>query len=92
MNVNDKEREQTMKKILLGLAATAAIATPLAVAGTASAAPAPKATGSVTWDVGATQGSVVFDARRNKTSSTRLLPDRLDRVATWEVVTLGSYK
>src|SRR6478672_13259241 len=62
-----------MRKILIGLVATAAIATPLAVAGTASAAPAPadKATGSVTWDFnhGQVTGTVVFNAN-NKTGGT----------------------
>ena len=56
-----------MKKIIVagGLAAAALLA-PLAVAGTASAAPAPvaKATGDVTWDFGNGQvtGTVKFDA------------------------------
>ncbi|WP_426561324.1 hypothetical protein ACPPVT_14255 [Angustibacter sp. McL0619] len=55
-----------MRKIILGIAATAAIAAPLAVAGTASATPAPagKATGSVTWDFnhGQVTGQVIFNA------------------------------
>ena len=49
----DRERDtHIMRKFILGLAATAAIATPLAIAGTASAAPAQaeKATGTVAWD------------------------------------------
>ena len=59
-----------MKKIIVagGLAAAALLA-PLAVAGTASAAPVTdKATGSVTWDFnhGQVTGTVKFDAN-NKT-------------------------
>ena len=58
-----------MKKFILGLAATAAVAVPLAaMAGAASAAPAPaaKATGSVTWDFnGEFNGTVRFDANNN---------------------------
>ena len=59
-----------MKKFIVagGLAAAALLA-PLAVAGTASAAPLPdKATGSVTWDFnhGQVTGTVKFDAN-NKT-------------------------
>ena len=70
------ERHNTlMKKILLGLVAAAAIAAPLVVAGTASAAPAPatKATGNVTWVVttvdGTFNGTVRFDAN-SKTGGT----------------------
>ena len=72
----------------------AAIAAPLAVAGTASAAPAPaeKATGSVTWDFnnGQVTGTVIFNAN-NKTGGT------LDYQASngmWlhGVVTPGSYQ
>ncbi len=84
-----------MRKFIRGLAAAAAIAIPLgAVAGTASAAPAPaeKATGSVTWDFnhGQVTGTVVFDAN-NKTGGT------LDYQASngmWlhGVVAPGSYK
>ena len=83
-----------MRKFLLGLAAAAAIATPLAVAGTASAAPAPadKATGSVTWDFnhGQVTGTVIFNAN-NKTGGT------LDYQASngmWlhGVVTPGSFR
>jgi len=60
-----------MKKIIVGLAAAAALSAPLAVAGSASAAPAPapKATGSVTWTVGDVSGTVTFDAN-NKTGGT----------------------
>src|SRR4249919_3463621 len=83
-----------MRKYILGLAAIAAIATPLAVAGTASAAPAPaeKATGTVTWDFnhGQVTGQVTFNAN-NKTGGT------LDYQASngmWlhGVVTPGSYQ
>ena len=83
-----------MRKFILGLAAAAAIATPLAVAETASAAPAPaeKATGSVTWDFnhGQVTGTVKFDAN-NKTGGS------LDYQASngmWlhGVVTPGSYQ
>ena len=83
-----------MRKFILGLAAAAAIATPLAVAGTASAAPAlaEKATGTVTWDFnhGQVTGTVIFNAN-NKTGGT------LDYQASngmWlhGVVTPGSYQ
>jgi len=82
-----------MRKILLGLVAAAAIAIPLSVAGTASAAPAAeKATGSVTWDFnhGQVTGTVKFDAN-NKTGGS------LDYQASngmWlhGVVTPGSYQ
>ena len=83
-----------MRKYILGLAAAAAIATPLAVAETASAAPAPaeKATGSVTWDFnhGQVTGTVGFNAN-NKTGGS------LDYQASngmWlhGVVTPGSYQ
>ena len=83
-----------MKKFILGLVAAAAIAAPLAVAGTASAAPAPaeKATGTVTWDFnhGQVTGSVIFNAN-NKTGGT------LDYQASngmWlhGVVTPGTYQ
>ena len=83
-----------MKKFIVagGLAAAALLA-PLAVAGTASAAPLPdKATGSVTWDFnhGQVTGTVKFDAN-NKTGGT------LDYQASngmWlhGVVTPGSYQ
>src|SRR6476661_4667363 len=83
-----------MKKFIVagGLAAAALLA-PLAVAGTASAAPLPeKATGSVTWDFnhGQVTGTVRFDAN-NKTGGT------LDYQASngmWlhGVVTPGSYQ
>ena len=83
-----------MKKIIVagGLAAAALLA-PLAVAGTASAAPLPeKATGSVTWDFNHSQvtGTVKFDAN-NKTGGS------LDYQASngmWlhGVVTPGSYQ
>jgi len=84
-----------LKKIIVagGLAAAALLA-PLAVAGTASAAPAPvaKATGSVTWNFnhGQVTGTVTFDAN-NKTGGT------LDYQASngmWlhGVVTPGSYQ
>ena len=62
-----------MRKIIFGLVATAAIAAPLAVAGTANAASAPaptKATGTVTWAYqGIATGSVVFNAN-DKTGGT----------------------
>ena len=62
-----------MRKTFLGLVAIAAIATPLALAGTASAAPAPadKATGTVAWDFnhGQVTGTVRFDAN-SKTGGT----------------------
>ena len=83
-----------MKKFIVagGLAAAALLA-PLAVAGTASAAPLPdKATGSVTWDFnhGQVTGNVTFNAN-NKTGGT------LDYQASngmWlhGVVTPGSYQ
>src|SRR6478735_1784945 len=83
-----------MKKFIVagGLAAAALLA-PLAVAGTASAAPLPdKATGSVTWDFnhGQVTGTVKFDAN-NKTGGS------LDYQASngmWlhGVVTPGSYQ
>ena len=83
-----------MKKFIVagGLAAAALLA-PLAVAGTASAAPLPdKATGSVTWDFnhGQVTGTVKFDAN-NKTGGS------LDYHASngmWlhGVVTPGSYQ
>src|SRR6476661_6492366 len=83
-----------MKKFIVagGLAAAALLA-PLAVAGTASAAPLPeKATGSVTWNFnhGQVTGTVTFDAN-NKTGGT------LDYQASngmWlhGVVTPGSYQ
>ena len=82
-----------LKKIIVasGLAVAALLA-PLAVAGTASAAPVPdKATGTVTWDFnhGQVTGTVKFDAN-NKTGGT------LDYQASngmWlhGVVTPGSY-
>jgi hypothetical protein len=83
-----------MRKYILGLAAAAAIATPFAVAETASAAPASaeKATGSVTWDFnhGQVTGTVGFNAN-NKTGGS------LDYQASngmWlhGVVTPGSYQ
>ena len=83
-----------MRKYILGLAAAAAIATPFAVAETASAATAPaeKATGSVTWDFnhGQVAGTVGFNAN-NKTGGS------LDYQASngmWlhGVVTPGSYQ
>ena len=58
-----------MKKTILGSLVAAALLAPLAVAGTASAAPAPdKATGTVTWDFdhGQVTGQVTFNAN-NKT-------------------------
>src|SRR6476660_36764 len=62
-----------MRKFIVGLAASVAIAAPLAFAGTASAAPAPaeKATGSVAWDFnhGQVTGTVIFNAN-NKTGGT----------------------
>jgi hypothetical protein len=62
-----------MKKHILGLAAAAVIAIPLAVAGTASAAPAPLAfsAGAVAWDFnhGQVTGTVVYNAN-NKTGGT----------------------
>src|SRR5262245_4511278 len=61
-----------MKKLIRGLVAAAAIVTPLAVAGTASAAstPADKATGTVTWDYqGRVTGTVIFNAN-SKTGGT----------------------
>src|SRR6478735_7015281 len=85
-----------LKKIIVagGLAAAALLA-PLAVAGTASAAPVPvpeKATGTVTWDFnhGQVTGTVKFDAN-NKTGGS------LDYQASngmWlhGVVTPGSYQ
>ena len=83
-----------MKKFILGLVAAAAIVTPLAVAGTASAAPAPaeKATGTVTWDFnhGQVTGTVIFNAN-NKTGGTL---DYQDSNGMWlhGVVTPGSYQ
>ncbi len=82
-----------MKKIIVagGLAAAALLA-PLAVAGTASAAPPAHATGDVTWDFnhGQVTGTVKFDAN-NKTGGS------LDYQASngmWlhGVVTPGSYQ
>ena len=68
-----------MRKIILGLVAAAAIATPLAVAGTANAAPATapaKATGNVAWsvdlssaDLGIVTGTTTFSAN-DKTGGT----------------------
>ena len=68
-----------MRKIILGLVAAAAIATPLAVAGTANAASAPtpaKATGNVAWsvdlsyaDLGIVTGTTTFSAN-DKTGGT----------------------
>jgi hypothetical protein len=79
-----------MRKFMLGLAATVAL--PLVFAGTASAAPADKATGTVTWDFnhGQVTGTVGFDANA-KTGGT------LDYQASngmWlhGVVTPGSYQ
>src|SRR6476646_2141201 len=71
---NGQETGPPMNKILLGLAATAAIAIPVAsISGSASAAPVPaeKATGTVTWDYnhGQVTGTVRFDAN-NKTGGT----------------------
>src|ERR1700750_2069811 len=84
-----------MKKIIVGgLAVAAGLLAPLAIAGSASAAPAPadKATGSVTWDFnhGQVTGTVTFNAN-NKTGGT------LDYQASngmWlhGVVTPGSYQ
>src|SRR6478672_6399948 len=83
-----------MKKFIVagGLAAAALLA-PLAVAGTASAAPLPeKATGSVTWDFnhGQVTGTVKFDAN-NKTGGSL---DYQASNGTWlhGVVTPGSYQ
>jgi len=81
------------KSIVAGGLAAAALLAPLAVAGTASAAPLPdKATGSVTWDFnhGQVTGTVKFDAN-NKTGGS------LDYQASngmWlhGVVTPGSYQ
>src|SRR6476659_6825359 len=83
-----------LKKIIVaGAIAAAALLAPLAVAGTASAAPVQdKATGSVTWDFnhGQVTGTVKFDAN-NKTGGS------LDYQASngmWlhGVVTPGSYQ
>ena len=83
-----------MKKLILGSLAAAALLAPLAVAGTASAAPAPaeKATGTVAWDFnhGQVTGTVAFNAN-NKTGGS------LDYQASngmWlhGVVTPGSYQ
>src|SRR6478752_2065113 len=60
------------KSIVAGGLAAAALLAPLAVAGTASAAPLPdKATGTVSWDFnhGQVTGTVKFDAN-NKTGGT----------------------
>ena len=54
-----------MKKLILGVTVAASIASPLAVAATASAAPLPnKATGTVTWDYdhGQVTGQCTFNA------------------------------
>ena len=83
-----------MKKIIVGGLAAAALLAPLAVAGTASAAPAPaeKATGSVTWEFnhGQVTGTVVFNAN-NKTGGS--LSCRASN-GMWPhgVVTPGSYQ
>ena len=82
-----------MKKIILGLAAAAVLAAPLAVAGSASAAPAPadKATGSVTWTVGDVTGTVRFDAN-NKTGGTLDYLNNSNGMWLHGVVTPGTVK
>ncbi len=83
-----------MRKFILGLAATAAIATPMAIAGTASAAPVPVAfsAGAVTWDFnhGQVTGTVIFDAN-NRTGGT-LLYRASNGMWLRGVVTPGSYQ
>ena len=69
------------KKIIVGALAAAAVAAPIAMAGSAdAAAPAAKATGTVTWNYQGTTGSVVFNGATGLRMGTN---DSWRRGAAW---------